>query len=64
MSSTVDAGFVIRDGKVGKAVKGAMMTGEIFDLLSRIDGVSKDYEERPGRIMPAIRIRKALISSQ
>jgi predicted Zn-dependent protease len=41
-----------------------MMTGEIFDLLSRIDGVSKDYEERPGRIMPAIRIRKALISSQ
>jgi PmbA protein len=64
VSSTVDAGFVIRDGKVGKAVKGAMMTGEIFDLLSRIDGVSKDYEERPGRIMPAIRIRKALISSQ
>ena len=64
VSSTVDGGFVIRDGKVGKAVKGALMTGEIFDLLSRIDAVSKDYEERPGRIMPAIRIKKALISSQ
>ena len=64
VSSTVDGGFVIRDGKVGKAVKGAMMTGEIFDLMSRIDAVSKDYEERPGRIMPAIRIREVLISSQ
>jgi PmbA protein len=64
VSSTVDGGFVIRDGKVGPAVKGAMMTGEIFDVLSRIDAVSKDYEVRPGRIMPAIRIREVLISSQ
>ncbi len=64
ISATIDGGFVIRDGQVGPAVKGAMMVGEIFEWLGRIDAVSADYEEEPGALMPAVRVRDVKIAGE
>lgn len=63
VSSTVDAGFVIEQGEVVGAVKGAMVAGHIFDLLRSLDAVSSDYHAYPGCIYPALRLRDVLVSS-
>lgn len=64
VSSTVDGGFIIEKGEVRKAVKGAIIAGNIFDLLHSVDAVSSDYRADPGRISPALRLRDVLVSSQ
>ncbi len=64
VSETIDGGFVIRNGEIAHAVKGAMLVGEIFDILGRLDAVSSDYRTEPGAIMPAVRLRDIQVSGQ
>lgn len=64
VSSTVDGGFIIEKGEVRRAVKGAIIAGNIFELLRSIDAVSSDYRAIPGSIYPAIRLRDVFVSSQ
>lgn len=64
VSSTVDGGFVIRNGEILHPVKGAMLAGDIFEFLASVDAVSSDYEQEPGRIMPAVRLRDVMVSAQ
>ncbi len=64
VSSTVDGGFVIRNGEILHPVKGAMLAGDIFEFLASVDAVSSDYEQEPGRIMPAVRLRGVMVSAQ
>jgi predicted Zn-dependent protease len=34
----------------------------MLDLLKSIDAISSDYREKPGRIMPTVRISKAKVA--
>ena len=63
VSETIDGGFLIQNGEIQHAVKGAMLTGDIFAILGNIDAVSSDYRERAGAIMPAVRIRQVQVSA-
>lgn len=64
VSSTIDGGFLIRNGQLAEPVKGALLAGSIFDFLGRIDAVSSDYREEAGAIMPAVRVRDVLVSAE
>ncbi|MCD6351874.1 MAG: TldD/PmbA family protein [Armatimonadetes bacterium] len=64
VSSTIDAGYLIRDGEIAHPVKGAMVAGDIFDLLAAVDAVSSDFREDPGAIKPAVRLRDVMISAE
>jgi len=56
ISTSVDFGYKIENGRLAYPVANAMVAGHIFDLLKAIDAVSKDYRTEPGTIMPTVRI--------
>lgn len=63
-SATVDFGFKIENGRLARPVKNAMLGGRFMDLLSKIDGISKDYREEPGMVMPWVRISAVQVSGR
>lgn len=56
VSSTVKGGFYVEKGEKRYAVKEATVTGNVFDMLMRIDGVSTEVQDIDGQILPWIRI--------
>jgi TldD protein len=44
----VSEGYLITDGKVGKACRGATLIGNCLDALRAIDGVADDFEMKTG----------------
>jgi PmbA protein len=56
ISTSVDFGYKIENGKLAYPVANAMVAGHIFDVLKAIDGISSDFRAEPGTIMPTIRI--------
>ena len=62
VSGTVDYGFAIENGALGRPVASVMIGGDVFELLNRIDAVSSDFREEPGNVMPALRIGKARVA--
>ncbi len=56
ISTSVDFGYKIDNGKLAYPVANAMVAGNVFELLANLDAVSSDYRSEPGAIMPTIRI--------
>jgi PmbA protein len=62
ISASIDFGFLIRGGELVHPVESAMIGGNIFDLLERLDAVSSDAREEPGILMPTLRIQDVQIA--
>ena len=62
VSSAVDFGFKIEDGKLAYPVMSSMIGGSFLDMLQNIDAISSDYREEPGMIMPTLRIQDVLVA--
>jgi PmbA protein len=63
LSATVDFGCKIEKGRLTHPVEATMIGGNVLDLAARLDAVSSDYREEPGRIMPSIRLSAVQVSS-
>jgi PmbA protein len=62
ISTSVDFGYKIENGRFAYPVANAMVAGHIFDVLGAIEAVSSDYRSEPGAIMPTILIRSMDVS--
>jgi PmbA protein len=62
ISTSVDFGYKIENGRLAYPVANAMVAGHIFDVLAAVDAVSSDYRSEPGTIMPTIRIARMDVS--
>jgi PmbA protein len=62
ISASIDFGFYVKRGQIVHPVESAMLGGNIFDLLKRLDAVSCDAREEPGILMPTIRIQDVQIA--
>ena len=63
ISTSLDFARTIEQGQTASPVANAMVAGNLFDLLKKIDAVSSDCRSEPGNDMPTIRIRDVQISS-
>lgn len=50
--------FIIKNGDIGSPIKSMMISGNIFDMLSSIDGIGKDVRKVGNVITPTVRISK------
>ncbi|MDR0767200.1 MAG: TldD/PmbA family protein [Methanosarcinales archaeon] len=48
--------FLIENGEISKPIKSVMISGNIFEMLKKIDGAGKDVRSVGGIITPSIRI--------
>ena len=64
ISTSVDFGFKIEKGKLAYPVMNTMLSGHIFEVLSRIDAVSSDYREEPGNLLPTMRISEMQVAGE
>ncbi|WP_292466480.1 TldD/PmbA family protein [Methanolobus sp.] len=48
--------FTIKDGKLDKPIKSLMISGNIFDMLKKINGAGTDVRKVGGTITPSIRV--------
>jgi PmbA protein len=62
ISASIDFGFLVRGGEIIHPVESAMLGGNVFDLLERLDAVSSDAREEPGVLMPTLRIQDVQIA--
>jgi len=62
ISASIDFGFLIENGERVHPVESAMLGGNVFDLLERLDAVSSDAREEPGILMPTLRIHDVQIA--
>ena len=54
--SVGDSGLSIEKGRVADPVKGAMLSGNLLDLLSRVDGVASDLTFQGSLGAPTFRV--------
>jgi len=62
VSSSIDFGFCIEDGRLAYPVVNCLVGGTVWELLDHIDAVSSDFRAEPGTVMPTIRIRDILVA--
>jgi len=62
ISASIDFGFLVKDGRLLHPVESAMLGGNVFDLLQRLDAVSSDAREEPGILLPTLRIQDVQIA--
>jgi PmbA protein len=62
ISSTIDFGYKIENGKLAYPLKNTMLGINILDLLGNLDAISSDYREEPGAIMPTIRVQNVKVA--
>lgn len=55
-------GYLVKDGKIDKAVSMIIIAGNLKDLFMNITAVGSDVIDAPGLISPSILIKKAAIS--
>lgn len=48
--------FLIENGELTKPVKSVMISGNVFDMLQKIDGAGKDVRSVGGVVTPSVRI--------
>jgi PmbA protein len=48
--------FTIKDGKIDKPIKSLMISGNMFEMLKKIDGAGTDIRKVGGTVTPSIRI--------
>jgi PmbA protein len=56
------SGLSIKDGKLGHAVKGAMISGNLLELLDRVDGVGNDLTFYGAMGAPTFRVRDLTVA--
>jgi PmbA protein len=56
------AGVEIKDGKLGGAVRGAMVSGNLLDLLDRLDAVADDLVFYGSSAAPTFRVRDLTVA--
>ena len=54
--------FVVKDGQIDRPIKSLMISGNIFDLLMKINGAGKDIRDIGGTITPSLRIEDMSIT--
>jgi PmbA protein len=64
VSTTIDFGFRIEDGELAAPVATTLIGSTGEELLENIDGISSDYREEPGLILPSIRIASVQVASE
>lgn len=62
VSALVDFGFKIERGELAYPVKNTMVGADMFALLDSLEGVSSDYREEPGTIMPTLIFGKVKVA--
>ena len=62
VSSSIDFGYRIDDGRLVHPVVTCLVGGTVWELLDHIDAVSSDCREEPGNVLPTIRIRDILVA--
>ena len=62
VSTSIDFGFKIENGEIAYPIKGALIGGNILEILANIDAISKEYREEPGNVFPAIRVKNVKIA--
>ncbi|MFA5330986.1 MAG: metallopeptidase TldD-related protein [Methanoregula sp.] len=53
--------FFVRDGELAEPIKGAMLTGNFFDLHNRITGLGEESRAVGGYILPPVRVNNQRI---
>ncbi|MDW7731686.1 MAG: TldD/PmbA family protein [Methanolobus sp.] len=48
--------FTIKDGKIDKPIKSLMISGNIFDMLKKMNGAGTDIRKVGGSVTPSVRI--------
>ncbi|TGC11603.1 TldD/PmbA family protein [Methanolobus halotolerans] len=48
--------FMIKDGKIDKPIKSLMISGNIFDMLTKMNGAGKDVRKVGGIVTPSVSI--------
>jgi len=56
------AGLLIENGKLSSPIRGIAIAGNVFDLLSHIDGVASDLTFFVGRGSPTLRVSRLAVS--
>ncbi|MBI5200650.1 MAG: TldD/PmbA family protein [Elusimicrobia bacterium] len=56
------SGVEIKDGRLGSAVKGAMLSGNLLDLLDRLDAVADDLSFYGACASPTFRVRDLTVA--
>jgi PmbA protein len=55
-SSVIKNSFVIRDGEVGQALSGAMISGNVAQMLKNVVAVSRERIDTGGLVLPWLRV--------
>jgi PmbA protein len=62
ISATIDFGYKVENGELAYPLRNTMLGINVFDLLNNLDGISSDYREEPGMIMPTIRVQNVKVA--
>jgi PmbA protein len=63
-SVNVALGFVVRDGQIQGRVKDAMVAGNVYELLSEVEGVGQQRRWMGSDLMPAICVSGIKLAEQ
>jgi PmbA protein len=53
--------FQVRDGELAEPVRGAMLTGNFFDLIHNVAALGKESRAIGSYILPPVRINKVRV---
>ncbi|MBN1858910.1 TldD/PmbA family protein [Candidatus Bipolaricaulota bacterium] len=62
-SGVAKGAYLIRRGKLERPIKGTLISGNLFDALRRISGISREREPLFNLILPTIRIEQVSITA-
>jgi PmbA protein len=63
-SAVVKGGFLVKNGEMVQPVTDTMITGNVFDVLGRIEAVSKDTERVMNFTIPSIKVKGVNITGK
>jgi PmbA protein len=63
-SAVVKGGFMVKNGEIVQPVTDTMISGNVFDLLRRIDAVSKDRERVMNFTLPSIKVEGVSVTGK
>ncbi len=62
-SGVAKGAYLIRDGKLERPIRGTLISGNVFEALPRISGISRERESLFNLILPTIRIEQVSITA-
>ena len=64
LSTTADFGFKIEKGEITHPLSTTLIGSDAVEMLRGIEGVSSDFRQEPGFIMPSLRIASVQVAGQ